>query len=218
MSARFPSLVGVIAVFVVLVFARTASAHQPGLSRGEYVLEGDRVNVELSFAHRELATAIPALDEDRDGQLSAQELGRADARRALEREIVGPLELSAGAKRCTISLDDAAIDNEDAVLRAHARCPRGASSLALGFRFLQPFAAGHRHLVHVRTNVTERELVALQSSPSLELDVGRRIEELPSPYLRLGIGLGLFAAAIAGAVSGRMRRRVLPSPSSTGTT
>src|SRR5438477_2909886 len=115
MSRRTSSL-GALIALVLFFFARPAGAHQPGLSRGEYVLEGDRVMIELSFAHRELATAIPALDEDHDGQLTAQELTSDGATSVLHRDLLARVELRSGGRQCAITPISRAIDGEDAVL------------------------------------------------------------------------------------------------------
>ena len=183
------------ALFCAIFFAwlllapRDAHAHQVGLSRGEYLLTGDRLDIELGFAHRDLAAAFPALDTDGDGVLTAAELAGGTA--IVDREILGPLHITSGKKACPVERVAADIDGEDAVLKARATCPGGATDLELVFGFLAPFPAGHRHLAHVRGGAADQETIALPTAPTVRIDTGKAIAgaggESAWSFFRLGI-------------------------------
>ena len=156
-----------------LCHATDAHAHQVGLSRGEYLLTGDRLDIDLGFAHRDLAAAFPALDKDGDGLLTAQELAAGAG--VVDRDIVAPLHVTTGKQACAVERVSAEIEGDDAVIKARATCPSGATDLELVFGFLTAFPAGHRHLAHVRGGAADQETVALQSAPTVRIDTGKPI-------------------------------------------
>lgn len=172
---------------ILVALCGTASAHQVGLSRGDYVLTGDTLAIEIDFSHRELAAALPGLDANADGQLSAAELESGTA--TLDREVFARLDVKSGGRTCPVERTKVRLEGEDAVLEARASCPGGAPDLALTFGFLVPFAAGHRHLAHVHAGVADQETVAIQSSPTVRVDAGRPIESSAGvgAYVKLGI-------------------------------
>jgi hydrogenase/urease accessory protein HupE len=177
----------VLVVLVLLALTRAADAHQVGLSRGDYVLTGDRVAIEIYFSQRELAVTLPALDEDGDGQLTAQEL--ANGGKILDREVFARLAVMSGGQPCTAERSSAQIVGEDVVLGGYATCPAGARDLELTFGFLGPFAAGHRHLAHVRAGVADQETVAVRSAATVRVDAGHPIESSGGTwaYVKLGV-------------------------------
>ena len=173
----------------LLLLARPAHAHQVGLSRGEYLLTAERLEIELGFAHRDLATAFPALDTSGDGVLDVAELAAGDA--AVDREVLGPLTITSGGRACPVERVATAIDGEDATIKARATCPGGSTDLALTFGFLNALPAGHRHLAHVRAGAAEQETIALHSKMVVRVDTGTPIAESSGEgldaFFRLGI-------------------------------
>ena len=188
-AANGPLFVLCAIVVAWLCAATEAHAHQVGLSRGEYLLTGDRVDIELGFAHRDVAAAFPALDKNGDGLLTAEEL--TDGAALVDREILAPLHVTSGKQACAVERVSAEIDGEDAVIKARAICPSGGADLDLVFGFLTPFPAGHRHLAHVRGGAADQETVALQSAPSVHIDTGRPIAsgsgDSTWSFFRLGV-------------------------------
>ncbi len=173
----------------LLLFSRSADAHQVGLSRGEYLLTAERLDIELGFAHRDIATAFPAIDADGNGDLDAAELAAGDA--VVDRAILGALKITSGGRACPIARVATAIDGEDATFKARATCPGGSTDLELTFGFLNALPAGHRHLAHVRAGVAEEETIALISKMVVRVDTGKPIAESTreglGAFFRLGI-------------------------------
>ena len=178
-----------IALFCVFFFPRVALAHQVGLSRGEYILTVDELAIELSFAHRDLATSYPALDRSHDGTLSSAELAAGES--IIATSIVGALKVTSGGAPCPVSATTSKIDGEDAVLSATALCPPGGTDLALDLGFLEPLPADHRHLAHVKAGVAEEETIVLQTVRKIRVDTGHAIAQSRTEgigaFLRLGV-------------------------------
>src|SRR5262249_11321041 len=87
-------LLAVLALLALLFVTRSARAHAVGMSRGEYVASGDLVHARIVFAGPELATALPLLDADGDGALSAAEVQHGSA--VLDHRIVQNTHVSVG--------------------------------------------------------------------------------------------------------------------------
>ncbi|MEO8876474.1 MAG: hypothetical protein ABI461_12870, partial [Polyangiaceae bacterium] len=68
------SIPALLVAFAALFFSTDASAHQAGLSRGEYKIDGSDVAVSIIFSNTEISAAIAALDSDHDGRVSMAEL------------------------------------------------------------------------------------------------------------------------------------------------
>lgn len=184
MNARLPF--ALLALAVVLGVSQRAEAHQVGFSRGEYLLEGDQLEAEIVFAHRDLAAALPTLDRDGDGTLSDRELEEGAS--LVDASIVRRLVVASDRGPCPLVRTRLAVEGEDAVVHGHATCPAGGHALGFDFDFLEPFPAGHRHLAHVRAGATDEETVATRTSKTIRVDTGRPIvaSKLPS-FFGMGI-------------------------------
>jgi hypothetical protein len=203
MKARHACAVLCALVCAGLVFSpQRAHAHQVGLSRGEYLLTGDRLDIEIGFAHRDLAAALPALDRDGDGVLTAGELAAGTA--IVDRDLLAPLRVTSGRRTCPVERLAADIDGEDALIKAHATCPSGAADLELVFGFLTPFPAGHRHLAHVRAGAADQETIALAASPRVRIEISKPIA---GRYDRSAFSFGLVLALLGLAWLGLRRRK-----------
>lgn len=123
-----------------------AGAHEPGLSRGEYRVDGDTVTSELMFARRELAQLIPAADADADGQLAEFELLAVDAE--LRQHLLAGLQVSAGPDPCPGTITRLVFVEEDGLqVDARHTCPRGPlAAVTLRWPLLARLGPGHRHL------------------------------------------------------------------------
>jgi len=86
----------VLAVFALLV-PGTAAAHVIGLSLGEYAMEGRTLRAQIVLRGEDAAAAVPGLDTDGDGKVSAQELHT--ARDAVLATFFGSLGVLADGQR-----------------------------------------------------------------------------------------------------------------------
>jgi hypothetical protein len=106
----------------VALFAAPVRAHQVGLSRGTYELDGATISAEIVFARGELRDLVPDLDADGDGALSDAELARAGA--SVQSAVVDRALLLADDRACPGAFDRAALVEEDgAAVFATYRCP-----------------------------------------------------------------------------------------------
>ena len=129
----------------MLLTPRAATAHAVGISRGDYDMRGSTVKASLVFARPEVAAAIPAIDIDRNGTISEDELQ--NAKRELATAIVEKTQVEAGAASCRGRLESASLAEEDGLaIRALFDCPTSASAAIVTLGFLDTMSHGHRHL------------------------------------------------------------------------
>jgi hydrogenase/urease accessory protein HupE len=175
---------------LLLVHAAPASAHSVGISRGDYRVSGGRVEVELTFARPELASAIPGLDGDRDGALSAADV-QAAAPRVAE-ALVERLVIRSAKAVCPGALEGVRLAEEDGVvIRATYRCERDAEGIVVRAGFLDSLSLGHRHLATLAQGTGHDEHAVLyEGRPEAALMASRgeeRPDAVAGPLFRLGI-------------------------------
>jgi hydrogenase/urease accessory protein HupE len=178
-----------LAAFVgALMVAPIASAHELGLSRGEYALDGSIVTAKLTFAWRDVTFVVPSLDANRDGVVTPTEL--VAARAALTAAFAGRLVVRGDGVACLPSLADTAIVDEDGLrVILNARCnptPPRVVSVELGFFALLPL--GHRHLAHLAHLASagggpdgSADLLLSRTQRTLSLTSARSPPPSPSP-------------------------------------
>ena len=139
------------AVLAVAAFApeRRACAHAVGVSSGEYRLDGRIVYGDLGMAGRELARLLPAIDTDRDGAISTEELTAGHD--AVARALLAGLAVTADEKTCAGTLDRAwALEAEGGVVfQVRYVCPETPDRLTLTMPLLDALAPGHRHVARL---------------------------------------------------------------------
>jgi hydrogenase/urease accessory protein HupE len=145
-----------------LLWAAAVPAHEVGLSRGEYRLEGARVVAELVFARRELIGVVDDLDHDGDGALDEAEV--ASARPRLEALVLRRVAVTGDGSPCVGTLDDAALVEEDGVrLLGHFEC--APSARVVQFELAALFEAlprGHRHVAFSSAGPTTVETMTFR--------------------------------------------------------
>ena len=147
-----------LATFALLGAAARASAHEVGLSRGTYVVEGDRVTADLVMSRREAASVVSGLDADRDGTLTQEEL-RA-ARSATQTAIVDRLRVRSAGQPCPGTLADVRLSEEDGLeVRATFACPGPVAQAEIELGLLDHLAQGHRHIARAAGGVQVTETV-----------------------------------------------------------
>jgi len=175
---------------LLLAQAAPASAHSVGISRGDYRVSGDRVEVELTFARPELAAAIPGLDADRDGALSAAEVQAAAPR--LAEALVEGLVIRSAKAVCPGALAGVGLAEEDGVvIRSTYRCERNAEGIVARAGFLDSLSLGHRHLATLAEGTGHEEHAVLyEGRPEAALTASRggaQPDAVAGPLFRLGI-------------------------------
>ncbi|MBL9099964.1 MAG: hypothetical protein JNL82_03345 [Myxococcales bacterium] len=133
-------------VGLVVLVAGPAAAHQPGLSRGAYRVDGRRVGVELVLARGEAAKVVPRVDADRDGVVSEIEL--LQVQDALAAAMGAGVQIEDGAAECAGAVERVTFVEEDGLaFHAAFTCPEGQPLTAVTVRLplLARLEAGHRH-------------------------------------------------------------------------
>lgn len=151
MRPRAPALVLALltCVSVLLVAARTASAHAVGLSKGDYTVSGAGVAAELTFARADLAGLVSGLDANGDGAVDASELAR--ARAAIDIVVFGRgVTVDADGASCTGALLSADLAEPDGVdLRGRYACAAAPSQVHVHVGLLEDLSEGHRHVARL---------------------------------------------------------------------
>jgi len=184
--------VGLVAFVFIALHAGPARAHTVGVSRGEYHVAGSTVGVDLVFARADLTAAVPGLDADRDGSLSAVEV--AGSGRLLEGAIVHALEVRAPSGSCSGRFTNAALTEEDGLaIRAIYQCGGDARPLSLRLGFLGALSLGHRHIAAATAAHTDPvRAVVYEARPGLEVGAPQGptpggARSVAWPLFRLGI-------------------------------
>ncbi len=148
-----------------------ASAHEVGLSRGEYRLRGSALQAELTFARGELLELLPALDADKDRELSAADLSTGWG--ALQGAVGSLLSVSTDGGPCAGELRDAKLVEEDGVaVQASFACGGSPARASVELVMLQALAHGHRHIARASFGEETKEAVLLRSAGTLEVGTG----------------------------------------------
>jgi len=175
---------------LLVLRAMPSGAHAVGVSRGEYRAEGAQVRADLVFARKELLTALPNLDADRDGDLSSGEIEH--ARGELSEWVRRGIVVRVWAGSCAGGLEGAGLTEQDGVeLAAVYQCPRQATAFSVRLGLLAELSLGHRHLVSATSPSQTVRTVLYEGQPELELApsspvAGERGSVGPSLF-RLGV-------------------------------
>ena len=176
---------------LTLLAAGPALAHQVGLSRGVYTVDGAEVTARLTFARAELLGLAPELDGDaegaRDGVLDAAELDHLGfaGLALLQTRVVAAVELMADAGPCIGTLTRAALTEADGVqLMARYTCPAAPQALTLRWPVLDTLDFGHRHLASVVQGAAETDVVLHRRAPAATVALQVTGEPAPAPASR----------------------------------
>jgi len=181
-----------VAAFFV-VHAAPAGAHTVGVSRGEYRLSDSTVAVELVFARSELAAAVPGLEADRDGSISAVELEGAKA--LLGDTVLRGLQIGSPSRLCQGALEGVKLTEQDGLaVQTIYQCGRAPEKLSARLELLSSLSLSHRHLATVLSpNGETARAVLYESSPQFQLGVsagareGGSLQAVAWPLFRLGV-------------------------------
>ena len=153
-----------------LVAPRIASAHQVGVSRGEYTANGAHLDAHVALSRRDLLTTIEGIDADGDGALSQAEI---DAKRpALERLFAGKTSVSESGVGCSGAMKSAALEEPDGVaIDLTFDCPSPGTLMSIDLGFISELGPGHRHLAHATGKETSVDDLYYRGKARLDLPV-----------------------------------------------
>lgn len=164
-----------------VVFPGVAHAHQAGLSRGEYRLDGAMLTAEIVFARGDALLLMPKLDQDGNGAVSADELR--ETRTSLGRILTPKIVVRADKDECMGKLDDAFLVEEDGLsVRLVYLCPAAPPSVHIRFDLLDVLSFGHRHITRAESGKVFVEEVLFGSrrewdiSPATSDDAAKPVE------------------------------------------
>jgi hypothetical protein len=178
MKPALGTIAALLATFVVIVVsfgatfgaARRAEAHEVGLSRGGYIVDGARVRVQVAFARKELISLVAGLDGDHDGLLTDDEL--VAGRGSIEGALVGRIKVTGDAAPCRGRLEGASLTEQDgALVSAAYTCGARPKLLKVELAFLDDLAFGHRHLAHVVAGEAVMDQILSQRLPTFAIDL-----------------------------------------------
>lgn len=153
----------------LLAWATPADAHEVGLSRGTYAIEGNHLRAEIVLSRREVASVVPDLDADEDGQVTDAEI--AAARSTIQRAIVDRIRVTSGEATCPGVLEEPSLAEQDGVLLHVAyTCPGPITRANLDFAVLADLAPGHRHIARATGGVQVVETVVSRAQRTFDID------------------------------------------------
>ena len=176
-------------VAAFLLAAQPAIAHTVGVSRGEYRASGASLVADLGFARPELAAAVPGLDANGDGSLSAAELPVPGS--SFGDALVSGLEVRSAAGPCRGTLAGATLSEQDGVaIHLAYACADLRQAFTLRLFLLQSLSLGHRHLATVVSGGATGTSVLYESNPELRIAASSQASRAGGvawPLFRLGM-------------------------------
>jgi len=176
----------------LLAASLPAAAHKVGISRGEYQADGSSLRAEITFARPEMIAAIPGLDANDDGSLSAGEV--VSGHDLLASTMVNGLEVSSSQGRCPGEFEQAELTTYDG-LAIHLRyqCAQRPSTFHVRLSLLSALSVGHRHLAAMVTGTdgaaNSETQVVYEASPEFDVGSGATAsnDHVAGPLFTLGI-------------------------------
>jgi hypothetical protein len=145
-----------------------ATAHEVGLSRGDYVARGNRVEAVIAFARREAISVLPTMDGDRNESLSDAEVSassEAYAKRIFEGIVVEREGVACSPKPTAARL--VSEDGIDAYGAYECGAPAEGATITVKMTMLETLGSGHRHLVKLSNAGKLDEAMLHRREPSL---------------------------------------------------
>jgi hydrogenase/urease accessory protein HupE len=198
----------------LLFFSRPAAAHAIGLSRGDYRVTADGVDVALVLARAEAMAMVPSLDADGRGSIDEGSLRL--ARSALARNTIDKIRVTTPGGPCASTAVDASLTEEDGLeVRGSYLCPPPTNQpLTVTLSLLDDLSHGHRHVAHAVAGAVTSEHLLFRANASFIIErAAKASADAPSTvahwagFVRMGMEhiltgydhlLFLFALVLAG--------------------
>lgn len=185
-----------LAMWALTLWASPASAHKVGLSRGEYLVEGDTIAATLVFARGEIMSMVSGLDQDANGELVPEEVAASED--AIARAVLGRVHISADGQPCAPKLRAVALEEEDGLsIEGRFTCKNPPRTLAFELaELLGELSRGHRHVAFTTVGSATVEHMTFRQQSAfrvhVESDAGEELEPQSSAsvawsYLLLGV-------------------------------
>jgi hypothetical protein len=159
---------GALAAALLALRATPSGAHSVGISRGAYRAEGAQVRAEMLFARTELAMALPQVDADGDGVLSASEVERGQAQ--LSGWIAQGVAVRSGGVDCEPHVERAVATELDGIeIDAVYRCARPVAAFTVRLGVFGSLSLGHRHLAAAVAGDERAQAVLYEAQPEIDL-------------------------------------------------
>jgi hydrogenase/urease accessory protein HupE len=145
-----------LACAALLLSPALAAAHAIGLSRGDYRVTAQGVDVDIALARGEAISVFPSLDPHGSGTIDTASVGA--ARSEIERDTIDKIRVTAADRRCTGTLTEAFLTEQDGFeLRARYLCSEEDAPLTVTLPLLDDLSHGHRHAAHVTAGAATTE-------------------------------------------------------------
>lgn len=193
MKAR-PRIFGFLVFLWAMLSSAMAQAHQAGLSRGTYRLDGAMFTAEIIFARTDALRLARDLDADGDGTITSGEVQ--NARNALGKSLTAKLVVRTDKEDCLGNVDDAFLVEEDGLsIRMVYLCPVPPPSVHVRFDLLDLMTYGHRHLARAESGaiIVEKVLFGAEREWELSRAAATLVPEKPVTSPRFG---GFFLMGI----------------------
>jgi hydrogenase/urease accessory protein HupE len=187
-SPALARLLGVVTFLLAWLASPLASAHEVGVSRGDYVWQQGQLTARITLTRRELSSAIPWLR----GETGAESpVAFEEHREALGQWVFERVGVLADGHACPLQTRDMKLDGDGVLLVGSYLCPADAGRLAIDVGFVPSLARGHRHFVSFVRDASTIEDVVNAAKPELTVALG---VDSPSPsrvpFARL-VGMGV---------------------------
>ena len=159
-----------LALLAIVLCAARASAHDVGLSRGAYVVDGARITAEVTMSDRELGSLDVDLDVNDDEKVTQSDLD--ETHPLLDKAIVGRIELRGDGKSCAGHIVGARRLPSDAVrFDAEYTCEAAPAHVELRFPLMEDLWPNHNHVATLTAAGTVVKGVLDDPKKTLAIDI-----------------------------------------------
>lgn len=157
-TATTSTLLFVATLGLAMAWSGSANAHAIGLSTGEYAAKGTSLVGKLTFARGEVASLAPAMDDNRDGHLTAAEVE--GSKNLIREKVLGRIAVTSNGAACTPVLTDAGLTEQDGlIVSGRWDCPSPKAQFDVDVTLLDDLSRGHRHVARTTSGASMHDEV-----------------------------------------------------------